>query len=604
MVDESKAAPGGQSAEDESVGEFLLPQRLDELLRTVLRAQQEELLQCMDEWLARQRRMLAVRSSNSCWQEVLPEFADEPALLEPLEAAEATNRSNGNCAESAESFGVTDAWTESETDGVPNVEHMKTVDDRVMGGVFSRNISPSAQERWDMLTDHVGSAHSRGKLAAAVVRSWQFEALFACIVITNSVLIGVQVEYEAINLSESSKQEFEIISLIFTFLFTAELVLRMYVSGVKSFLMSRKGWFWNYLDLIIVISSLLEAVLQVVAWTDGENSSEVAASNGFRVMRISRLLRIARVFRVIKVIRFVQSLRNLCNSIISTLKALVSSLFLLLLIIYVFGILFTDSVTGYRLERRVLDSLGGVEESGALHVLIPRFGSLHLSMHTLFRSVSSGLDWDIAASALEHVSWAWTYVFTAFVVFCCFAVMNVMTAMFCQTAMETSQRDLDETTHKLQKDILHRIFDLSGVKTMTLQELETRCADPEVQACLAELELQTRDVQILFELLDPEKTNTVELDTFIECCWKIKSPISAIDLASLQFEGRRMRQTMKQIEITSQRCEDTLAKLIVSLKSLASRRNSPTVTSALEAPTASPRPLQPRLSSKAELLNY
>lgn len=48
-------------------------------------------------------------------------------------------------------------------------------------------------------------------------------------------------------------------------------------------------------------------------------------------------------------------------------------------------------------------------------------------MHTLFRSITGGVDWAVYAKALAEVNWLWTYLFTAFIAFSVFAVLNVMT---------------------------------------------------------------------------------------------------------------------------------------------------------------------------------
>ena len=49
-------------------------------------------------------------------------------------------------------------------------------------------------------------------------------------------------------------------------------------------------------------------------------------------------------------------------------------------------------------------------------------------MHTLFRSVTGGLDWGEMADHLIEIDWIWGYFFTGFVAFSYFAVLNVMTA--------------------------------------------------------------------------------------------------------------------------------------------------------------------------------
>ena len=48
-------------------------------------------------------------------------------------------------------------------------------------------------------------------------------------------------------------------------------------------------------------------------------------------------------------------------------------------------------------------------------------------MHTLFRSVTGGLDWGEMADILVGIDWVWGYFFTGWIAFAYFAVLNVIT---------------------------------------------------------------------------------------------------------------------------------------------------------------------------------
>eukprot|EP00931_Biecheleriopsis_adriatica_P044115 TRINITY_DN25205_c0_g2_i1.p1 TRINITY_DN25205_c0_g2~~TRINITY_DN25205_c0_g2_i1.p1 ORF type:complete len:321 (+),score=50.74 TRINITY_DN25205_c0_g2_i1:312-1274(+) len=287
-------------------------------------------------------------------------------------------------------------------------------------------------------------------------------------------------------------------------------------------------------------------------------------------MRSLRIIRIARAARILKVVRFVQPLRTLCSSISSAMKPLGYSLFLLLLLIYVCGILFTDSVTGYIEE---LELLGGLEEAADIvNTLKIRFGSLHRSMHTLFRSIANGLDWSVAADALERVHWVYTYVFTMFVTFSCFAVLNVMTGVFCQNAFEASQRDQDlvaqgmiaDREHNL--DIMRQLFSTIGGndQVINLREFEAMFHDEKVKVFLKSLDLAPNDAWTLFKLLDSERQGEVDLNNFIDGCSKLKGSARALDLASVQGDTRIMKKTVTKIERAMAGLERKLDNLIRS----------------------------------------
>eukprot|EP00434_Breviolum_minutum_P037018 symbB.v1.2.032809.t1/scaffold3989.1/size46797/3 len=122
-----------------------------------------------------------------------------------------------------------------------------------------------------------------------------------------------------------------------------------------------------------------------------------------------------------RLVRFVRSLRNLVTSIALTMRSLGWSVVLLVIIIYMFGILITDGVTDYMANEG-----SGSEDEFVKEQLRLYFGSVHSAMHTLFRSISNGLSWDVVIRPLIHAGWLWGYVFSLYIVFTMFAVLNAV----------------------------------------------------------------------------------------------------------------------------------------------------------------------------------
>ena len=133
------------------------------------------------------------------------------------------------------------------------------------------------------------------------------------------------------------------------------------------------------------------------------------------MLRVLKLARSVRGLKIIRMLRFIRPLRILLFSIAITLKSLVWSVALLLLIIYLFSILFADAY------------LNQLETLKSPDLMAEHFGTLLRSMHTLFRAISGGLEWRHATNALDaSVGPLWSYIFTCYIAFCCFAVLNVM----------------------------------------------------------------------------------------------------------------------------------------------------------------------------------
>merc|ERR1712178_173269 len=88
-------------------------------------------------------------------------------------------------------------------------------------------------------------------------------------------------------------------------------------------------------------------------------------------IRVARIIRFSRLFRVFRVVRYMRALRTLVHSILCTLKSMVSAMLLLVLVIYIYAILFTQAVTDHLKQKYVSD----------LHLY---WGDVPTSMFTLF----------------------------------------------------------------------------------------------------------------------------------------------------------------------------------------------------------------------------
>lgn len=149
--------------------------------------------------------------------------------------------------------------------------------------------------------------------------SWSFEAIFAALILTNSIFIGplrqfsrfrppagVEVHYTAHNPGDVPISFF-IIDQSYAFLFVVELAMRVLAEG-RPFFWTSPNLVWNYLDIAINLTSLvnLASALAVVS-----ESSDFKASGNVRIIRILRLTRVIRVVRIVKIVRFIRALRRL-----------------------------------------------------------------------------------------------------------------------------------------------------------------------------------------------------------------------------------------------------------------------------------------------------
>ncbi|CAK9079418.1 unnamed protein product [Durusdinium trenchii] len=374
-----------------------------------------------------------------------------------------------------------------------------------------------------------------------IVDAPYFGAFFLTMVVSNSVLIGVSLELQATDDGFSGQDVLQGFNTFYAAIFSVEAGMRLVACGLYRYVWASQDWAWNWLDVFVVISSWLELILDFVS-----SAETVGGTNtNLRVFRLLRVGRLVRVVRVVRVVKFFRSLRTLVQSLVGTLKALVWSMVLLAMIIYIFAILFTDTVLGQLKEHSqtpdVLD--------GRLDLL---FGSLYLSVTTLFRSISNGNSWGDAGDALETIpeqGYFWAQVLNFYIAFCSFAVLNVMTGVFCNSAIKAAERDhemqilsLVQTRRDLREQVefLFHKMDSHGRGKVTIHDFEKNFNDEAVVAFFESMEISAMDAWTLFVTLDVDGDHTVGVDEFVERCLQLHGPAKSTDLFALRQQTEKL----------------------------------------------------------------
>mmetsp|Transcript_27529 Transcript_27529/g.64164 ORF Transcript_27529/g.64164 Transcript_27529/m.64164 type:complete len:587 (+) Transcript_27529:42-1802(+) len=417
------------------------------------------------------------------------------------------------------------------------VEDLQHKDDALIThGKYSRN-------KFSTRTDRAGEVDNV-RCLSKLVRHQAFEGFFALVVISNAVFIGLDVQFQLGDATAQRSLEMQIIQYVYTFLFLMELILRVLEGGWRFFF--NDDWMWSWLDLVIVISSLWEVALDIIqeiyrSQGDLESIPGISNMKSFRIIRLTRLLKTAQFVRIF---RFVMALRMLVTSIISTLKALLWALVLLGLIVYVFAVLFTQAVNDH-----VQDSAGQMlEEDKQASDLY--FGSLSLSMLTLFMSIADGVSWHQVIKPLQSMSWVWVMCYLFYISFTYFAVLNVVTGVFCQSAIESASNDhsmvvqalMDNKAQHIQKlrDLFSHLREneKEGACVITLGLFEEKINTPAVREYFEALGLDIWDAWSFFKLLDSAGDGAVDLEEFFEGCMRFRGTARAMDVGRIMQDQR------------------------------------------------------------------
>ncbi|CAE8606270.1 unnamed protein product, partial [Polarella glacialis] len=396
-----------------------------------------------------------------------------------------------------------------------------------------------------------GSTFLRNTLRR-LISTQEFDLFILVVIATNILVVGFEVDLSAGLPANEIPPAYAVLNLFFTSIFTIEIMLKMIAFGLVWFF-TGVDRIWNWFDFLVVGSSLVEIALMTLAeaGSDGESLS-------MSHIRVFRLLRIARVFRgirVMRILRFVRSLRTLLYSILMTLKSLVWTLILLSVIFYGFGVAFTQATADYCREQ-------AVDASGDMNALptctnpdlTMYWSSLPRSMYTLFKAVSGGLSWHQASQPLAETGWLPVLFFIAFIAFTYFAVLNVVTGVFCQNAIESAQTDkelavmvqLANKTHYVKAmRTLFTELDEDSSKTITIDEFEAKLKDERFAAYLESIDIDSGDAWTLFKLIDCDQSGCIDVEEFVSGCLQLRGAAKAIHIAKMGYENKIMRRGME-----------------------------------------------------------
>eukprot|EP00439_Symbiodinium_sp_Y106_P040246 s387_g4.t3 len=378
------------------------------------------------------------------------------------------------------------------------------------------------------------------------VKAPAFDVFFTAVVLSNSIFIGLELQVSLSN-PDGTPVPIAVIQYTFTFLFLAELLLRWAAGGTKFF--CGEDWMWGWLDLMIVLTSLWEVGFEAyVFFAEGAegDGGGLKSLTSLKILRIVRITRIVKAARLIRIFRFVMAFRLLIASIIATLKSLLWALMLLALIIYVFAILLTQAVHSYKADTDNVPLSPADDDASDRY-----FGSLALTMLSLFMSIAGGVSWEQVLAPLSAMSETWIWIFLFYISFTYFAVLNVVTAVFCQSAIDGAQNDHASKVHAIlaNKEAhlgkINTLFSKFGADdgVITFKMFQEKINSVEVREYFQTLGLDVWDAWSFFKLLDKDSGGAVEIEEFLMGCLRLRGQATAMDVGKIINDQQWLMKT-------------------------------------------------------------
>eukprot|EP00746_Dinoflagellata_sp_MGD_P029892 gnl/MRDRNA2_/MRDRNA2_170841_c0_seq1.p1 gnl/MRDRNA2_/MRDRNA2_170841_c0~~gnl/MRDRNA2_/MRDRNA2_170841_c0_seq1.p1 ORF type:complete len:457 (-),score=53.67 gnl/MRDRNA2_/MRDRNA2_170841_c0_seq1:153-1490(-) len=367
---------------------------------------------------------------------------------------------------------------------------------------------------------------------------------FVCMTIMcNTVFVAVEADYTAQNLTEAGSV-FKSINLFFLVFFALEILIRVVVER-QEFILG-KNRYWNAFDsLIVSISSIEHAVTSTTSNSGG-------ATRAVRVLRLLRLIRIARLLRVI---RFLQELRAMVMGILQSASTLLWALLLLIMNMFVFAVYVTQIVAWERIEISEGKTVD-VEYSTGLQ---EHFHTLLVTIYSLYKAVTGGNDWHVYADLLFEIGIFPGFLFCFYIAFTTFAVLNVVSGVFISHIFKLLDDDTDLTIMEQTNSRRKVISDLKNVFRQTdsdrsgkisRSEFCSHIRDPCAQAYFRQLGLEIdthRDWDNLFDLLDFDCDQQLDIDEFVSGCLHMRGPARSLELERCNFSLRHVRHEIADL---------------------------------------------------------
>eukprot|EP00929_Paragymnodinium_shiwhaense_P114686 TRINITY_DN8315_c0_g1_i1.p1 TRINITY_DN8315_c0_g1~~TRINITY_DN8315_c0_g1_i1.p1 ORF type:complete len:693 (+),score=120.15 TRINITY_DN8315_c0_g1_i1:218-2296(+) len=354
-------------------------------------------------------------------------------------------------------------------------------------------------------------------ITLSVVESDIFDQFMGLILMLNAVVLGVQVNWQALD-------------IMFCVLFSLELGMRLFSHGLAFYY--NPGWPWSCFDTLIVGMQVMEEALKVI----NEISNSGAGGGGFEMdVGFLKLLKLGRLLRMVRMIRLIPELKSMVYLILASMSSFFWTCVLLFLLVYMFAVYMTMMATD-----NLMDSIDGrsSEDRAAMQEY---WGSIGDSVMSLFHAISGGQDWAdlIHPLVAETQNQIHNVLFVMFIAFSTMVVMNLVTGVFVEGAQRLSREDKDRELSRLAYKTF-QVVDGDQSSEITWMELDEAMGTGEMSEFLTSIDLHESDALTLFKLLDEDQSGKISVEEFVKGCLKLKGMARAVDVCTIIVQMKEL----------------------------------------------------------------
>jgi len=324
---------------------------------------------------------------------------------------------------------------------------------------------------------------------------------------------------------------------------------------------------WNIYDVVVLLLAFLMLLSQY-------------ASVGF--LRVARLCRLAKILRAFRVFTFFRGIRSMLISLSGSFVHLFSAMSVMCVFMYTVALIMMQGIAseaepggvlegitdGTGINPRTLDMFSPLSKQDS-HVqqVFMLYGGVERTMMTLFMTISGGIEWKVAAWPMFQLGWFYGLLWTTYIAFMVFGLLNVLTGIFVDAAIQAMMNDRDniiqtqlEERHSLI-NMIHGIFqdsDADGSGQVTMDEFVEMLEKPDMVAYLEAMGIDISEAKGLFRLLDDDGSGVVSIDEFVTGFLRLKGGAKAVDMVMLLYENRKISKKLNRIFKETQRTNQNI----------------------------------------------
>eukprot|EP00929_Paragymnodinium_shiwhaense_P086843 TRINITY_DN47252_c0_g1_i1.p1 TRINITY_DN47252_c0_g1~~TRINITY_DN47252_c0_g1_i1.p1 ORF type:complete len:1028 (+),score=252.24 TRINITY_DN47252_c0_g1_i1:159-3242(+) len=191
-----------------------------------------------------------------------------------------------------------------------------------------------------------------------LARSVLFDHFSLAVIGLNAIWIAVDTDKNRADTLMEADTIFQVVEHTFCVVFFGEWLIRM--GAFEKKLEALKDMWFGFDTCIVVVMIVETWILSLIVWLMKRNQQDgTGLSLGLNssLLKLVRMLRITRVARLARILRAIPELMILIKGMVAASRAVFFTLCLMMMIIYVFAVAFTQIARGTRLEELYFGSM-------------------------------------------------------------------------------------------------------------------------------------------------------------------------------------------------------------------------------------------------------